>query len=177
MGNFYSVQTPNHKETVLQISCARESVQFGRYRLTAHIGDQFVASRYYQKNVWLGHMNGGLLVNDFIDYAERELARQGIESDLKREGNMEEVYGYYINLDERGCFHADADSEDFEIIVENDDEMSLVESGYMTDLQDVSGLASYLRQVGIISQNATVLPMQEFESALPERNNPSASPR
>ena len=83
----------------------------------------------------------------------------------------EPVFGYYINLDERGDFQADVRDENgntvFDIRAGNslaNDESSIFEDGFMASKNDVTGLADYLRGMGVIPAFALVLSMREFES-------------
>lgn len=72
MATFYPRQTPAHKRTKLRIVCEQEAGKTGRYKLTAFDGDRFVASQFYQWNIWLGHCCGAFLVDAFVDYAEEQ---------------------------------------------------------------------------------------------------------
>ncbi len=83
------------------------------------------------------------------------------------------IFGYYIDLDERGDFVADVRNTEgktvFEIRAGNslhEDESSIFEDGFMRDKNDVSGLTEYLRSMEVIPRDAQVLPMQEFEQRL-----------
>ncbi|PZO71698.1 MAG: hypothetical protein DI629_21355 [Mesorhizobium amorphae] len=81
---------------------------------------------------------------------------------------MARAYGYYINLDERGSFHADVRGIDGKTILEvraEGEDPELVEDGFMSDRHDVSGLEAHMREVGLIGENDRVLPFCEFENA------------
>lgn len=84
---------------------------------------------------------------------------------------MKKVFGFYVNLDERGEFSADVRDVNENSIYEiefpcADDEMSLIEAGYMKNPRDISGLTDYLRQVGMIGSEDRILESREFESHL-----------
>lgn len=83
------------------------------------------------------------------------------------------IYGYYINLDERGDFYADVRDSDgqtvFEIRAGNsllEDVSSIFEDGFMRDKNDLAGLTEYLRELGVIQQDAQVLAMTDFEQRM-----------
>lgn len=85
------------------------------------------------------------------------------------------IYGYYINLDERGDFYADVRDKDGRSIYEikagnslGEDETSIFEDGYMRDRYDVAGLTVYLRELDTIPADAEVLAMMEFEKRCDE---------
>jgi hypothetical protein len=91
---------------------------------------------------------------------------------------MAAIYGYYINVDERGDFRADVrDANErtvFEIYAGDSlgpDETSIFEDGFMRDKNDMSGLTDYLRSLDRIPADAKVLPMAEFERRLESREN------
>lgn len=88
-------------------------------------------------------------------------------------GIVSNLYGYYINLDERGDFNADVRNTDGETVFEiragrslDEDESSIFEDGFMQHKEDLSGLTEYLRSLGVIAQEATVLTESEFEQRL-----------
>lgn len=73
-------------------------------------------------------------------------------------------YSYSINLDERGSFYADvrnaAGDTVFEVRAGNElgeDESSIFEDGYMRDKHDLDGLAGYLRDLGILKSDDTIV--------------------
>lgn len=75
-------------------------------------------------------------------------------------------YGYSINLDERGEFHADVrDLADHSVfhIVSIDDLQSSVEMGLLRHKDDYQGLERHLREVGIIGDNADIVALCDFE--------------
>jgi len=85
------------------------------------------------------------------------------------------IYGYYINLNERGYFYADVRDADGNTVYEirdgaslEEDEASIFEDGYMRHVYDLSGLTEHLRTLGVIPQNAEVLMSSEFEKILEE---------
>lgn len=86
------------------------------------------------------------------------------------------IFGYYINLDERGDFYADVRDAAGKTIFEvragsslGEDESSIFDDGFMRNKDDVDGLTEYLQSLSIIPVDARVLPMTEFETALEER--------
>lgn len=83
------------------------------------------------------------------------------------------IYGYYINLDERGDFYADVRDAGgrsvYEIHAGNslgEDESSIFDDGYMRDKHDIAGLTEYLRSLGVIEQDAEIKKMADFERLL-----------
>ncbi len=85
----------------------------------------------------------------------------------------EPLFGYYINLDERGDFYADVRDVDGNSVYEinaggrlAEDESSIFDDGFMRDKSDLRGLADYLRELKVIPEDAVVLPMSVFEAAL-----------
>lgn len=86
---------------------------------------------------------------------------------------MSNLYGYYINLDERGDFYADVRDAGGQTVFEihagaslGEDESSIFEDGFMRDKDDLSGLTEHLRSLGVIPQDAEVLSTSEFEQRL-----------
>lgn len=84
-----------------------------------------------------------------------------------------DLYGYFIDLDERGSFLADVRDLDGKTVFEvragdslGEDETSLIDDGFMRDTRDISGLTDYLRSMNVIPSHASVVTMQEFEQAL-----------
>lgn len=89
------------------------------------------------------------------------------------------TFGYYINLDERGVFHADIRDADgtslMTITNESFDEdgahdgygeIELVETGYMKHGNDLEGLCEYAVAMKIIPSGSRILDMSSFESWL-----------
>lgn len=83
------------------------------------------------------------------------------------------IYGYYVNLDERGSFYADVRDAGGKTVFEvragnelDDDVSSLVDDGFMRDLRDTQGLTDYLRSMSVIPADAQVLPSRDFEERL-----------
>ncbi|TAL63666.1 MAG: hypothetical protein EPN79_16055 [Burkholderiaceae bacterium] len=92
-------------------------------------------------------------------------------------------YGYYIDLNERGAFEADVRDEAGRTVYEvragtslGEDESSLVDDGFMRHLQDLDGLATYLKSMGVLPEDADLMPMAEFEEALNDREEPDHAP-
>lgn len=83
---------------------------------------------------------------------------------------MSDIYGYYINNDERGDFQADIRDTKGVTVYEvkagdslGEDETSIFDDGFMKDRNDLAGLQEYLVGLKVIPAHATVLFMQEFE--------------
>lgn len=96
----------------------------------------------------------------------------------------EDIFGYYVNLDERGSFYADVRSVDnktvFEVRAGNElgeDDTDPVTDGFMKHLRDVDGLTTYLRDLEVISRDARVVEMQAFEAAIAQRAAAQPGPR
>lgn len=87
------------------------------------------------------------------------------------------IYGYYINLDERGEFYADvrnlSGSSIFELHTETVAEA--IEGGFMRSKTDISGLKDYLKGTCLIEKDAELLASSDFESRADERSEPSMS--
>lgn len=88
------------------------------------------------------------------------------------------IYGYCVNLEERGEFFADlrnAQCESiWEIRVGPDEDIEDVSGGYMLYGRDVAGLERWLKDLKVIEPGAVVMPMMRFEealSALPEEQS------
>lgn len=119
----------------------------------------------------------GLSVGDSLDM----LSNEGFSMPESSEA-LPPLFGYYVNLDERGSFYADLRNEHGDSVYSvyggnmiDEDDMSLVEMGYMTDFKDTSGLHEYLSEMGIIPKSAEVMDSDAFEAALEERQ--TAEPR
>lgn len=127
-----------------------------------------------QNNLYALHsVDGGL---DCIRMAETA-ASECLERTTKYP-----IYGYYINLDERGSFYADVrnarGSTVYEIRDEpDDDSTSIFEDGFMRDKHDLDGLETYLRDLGIIPNDGRILPLNDFERLvdLSDASNPDES--
>lgn len=83
------------------------------------------------------------------------------------------LYGYSINLDERGDFYADVRNERGETVFEikagnslDEDEASIFEVGYMKHKHDLAGLTDYLRSLNIIPDDAKIVYLDEQERHL-----------
>lgn len=78
------------------------------------------------------------------------------------------IYGYSINLDERGEFYADLRAKDGATVFEvrsaaSEDESDLVQDGYMSNFRDTSGLKTCLVDDGIIQRDALILMLCDAE--------------
>ena len=81
------------------------------------------------------------------------------------------VYGYSINLDERGEFRADVrdpfnQKSVYEIASADDGEIPEIADGYMRSTTDIDGLASMLKARGVIANDAQVMPLNKAEREL-----------
>lgn len=83
------------------------------------------------------------------------------------------IFGYYIDLDERGSFRADVRNVDGETVFEvlagdelPEGESSIFDDGFMGNTNDLYGLTQYLRSLGTIPADGIVLPMAQFEASL-----------
>lgn len=91
---------------------------------------------------------------------------------------MADVFGYYVNLDERGSFYADVrDIRDNTIYEVRSDDGSVweVEAGFMSDPHDLEGLAGYLAEMSIIAKGDEILSSDEFEVLDLDANVPAAA--
>lgn len=128
---------------------------------------------------------GGLVAEKYASI--QACVNAGLEAWKPDGGNMQKkegIFGYYIDLDERGDFVADVRNTEgktvFEIRAGNslgEDESSIFEDGFMRDKNDVSGLTDYLRSMEVISADARVLSMSEFERRLEESIDDELAPR
>ncbi|OCG90028.1 hypothetical protein LMG667_03390 [Xanthomonas euvesicatoria] len=87
------------------------------------------------------------------------------------------LFGYFIDLDERGSFLADVRDElgntVFEIRAGNelaDDESSIFDDGFMRDKHDLSGLQEHLVSLGILEKDHRLLASSDFERELEARS-------
>lgn len=88
---------------------------------------------------------------------------------------MTVLYGYYIDLDERGSFLADVRDANEKTVYTiragdelGEDETSIFDDGFMRDKNDLSGLTKYLKDLGVIGPYASVVDMKTFEKSLEE---------
>ncbi|MCE6958306.1 hypothetical protein LAZ40_04450 [Cereibacter sphaeroides] len=83
------------------------------------------------------------------------------------------IFGWYINLDERGEFYADLRDASgktvFEIRTPDEEGHDFFEDGYMKHGNDLEGLRDYMLDLKIIPQGAEVLSFSDFEARLEER--------
>ncbi|MBW4048082.1 MAG: hypothetical protein HIU89_09125 [Proteobacteria bacterium] len=95
---------------------------------------------------------------------------QAAEAILKEDGVLK-LYGYSINLDERGEFYADVrDSASGESVYEfgsskEGDYGAIweIDDGYMKDKNDTQGLLEMLVQNGVVPSGSTLLPLAQAE--------------
>lgn len=87
--------------------------------------------------------------------------------------SMDQKYEYHINLNERGLFYADVRDDNENSVYEikigygEDEDNNPIEIGYMKNTRDISGLESYLKLLGIISNGSKIV--NPYESL--EENN------
>jgi hypothetical protein len=90
------------------------------------------------------------------------------------------IFGYYINLDERGDFYADvrdvSGESVFEIRVDAGDEDNIFTDGFMSDKNDIMGLKAYMVDLGILKEDSLLMETTAFERALEVRKDDTPSP-
>ncbi len=78
------------------------------------------------------------------------------------------TFGYFVNCDERGEFRADVRAQDdrtlHEVVSDEDGEIWEIESGFMADPHDVSGLYDMLVENGVLCADDELLPANEAEA-------------
>ncbi len=99
----------------------------------------------------------------------RLAARKAAEADLSK------LFGYYIDVDERGSFLADVRNAEGKTVFEikagselAEGESSIFDDGFMKNKADVAGLTEYLQSLSVIPNDARVLPRAEYEQELDE---------
>lgn len=95
--------------------------------------------------------------------AGRFAPKQGGRAGAQVRSHKPMKYEYYINLDERGSFYADVRDPSgktvFEIKAGNEldeGESSIFDDGFMFDADDIGGLESYLKDLGILKSNDSI---------------------
>ncbi len=83
---------------------------------------------------------------------------------------MSKLFGYYINLDERGDFSADVRNEKMETVFDIHG-LEFFADGFMEDKNDIPGLRDHLADIGIIGEYDDLLDTQDFERALAKEKN------
>ena len=90
--------------------------------------------------------------------------------------NSPPVYGYSINLDERGDFYADVRNGNGKTVFEiksgdslGEDESSILEDGFMKDKHDLDGLGKYLRSLGVMPKTAVLATLEAQDTMLAEQ--------
>lgn len=90
------------------------------------------------------------------------------------------IFGYYINLDERGDFRADVRNAAGETVFNilagtslEEDETSIFEDGFMRHKNDLDGLTAYLQDLKVIPQGSQILAAVVFERRLQEADENS----
>lgn len=110
-----------------------------------------------------------------IDFEEgSRTAPAGLDFELPEDPGL--LYGFYVNLDERGEYKADVrnalGATVFEYSTNDEGRIELVDDGFLKHARDLDGLAEYLCENGILPSNAELLDMPDFETRLePFRRN------
>lgn len=87
---------------------------------------------------------------------------------------LKNLFGYFIDLDERGEFYADVRKPDGETVYEIrvgsdcDDVGNIFEDGFMRHKADIEGLGEYLVSLGILGPEDELLDMEAFEARVAE---------
>jgi hypothetical protein len=78
------------------------------------------------------------------------------------------IFGYVVNLNERGSFYADVRDLDDKTLYEvksndEDGEIFEVESGFMKHAQDIKGLLEHLIDVGVLQKGDYLVEGRHFD--------------
>ena len=94
------------------------------------------------------------------------------EPDFDLPRNPETIFGFYVNLNERGDFYADvrdaAGTTIWTIRNDADGEIPEIVDGHMKHKGDISGLEAHLASMGVIPNTADLLESADFEAAMPK---------
>lgn len=167
----------NQKLKTLFISGADEEILRRIQSLMTQVDAEFSSLSNSAKDEMLDYHAEGSTLNHCVRWGLNAVDELVADCDLPSEAPASEapaseapIFGYYINLDERGDFYADVRDTDgksiFEINAGNrlgEDESSIFEDGFMRDKNDVAGLTDYLRSLKVIPDDGKVLNMDEFE--------------
>ncbi|MEP3665826.1 MAG: hypothetical protein ABJN42_03720 [Roseibium sp.] len=89
------------------------------------------------------------------------------------------IFGYYVNLDERGEFYADVRNEEgntvFEVRVDGENQDNIFTDGFMSHKGDVEGLETHLVDLDIISADDALMDSSEFETVIEQRKDDAHS--
>ena len=89
--------------------------------------------------------------------------------------NKAKIYGYVINLNERGEFYADVrdfdDNTIYEVRSDEDGEIVEVEFGYMKHSKDIAGLKEHLVGMNLMSKNDHLVEERHFFSLQAKHDN------
>lgn len=114
-----------------------------------------------------------------INFAEGSTEPEG-EPEFELPKTPRVLFGYYVNLDERGEFYADvraADGESiFDLRSDDDGRIQLIEDGFLGHKNDLDGLQQYLQHMGLMPDDAELLDMASFEDALDDQEEELAAP-
>lgn len=86
MKDWHKVTTPPYDNTKLDISCFYEGGKAGRYKLEAYESGLLIHSAHYEWNVWAGHCDGRLLMNDFVEEATEKAAANRVNQSIEGSG-------------------------------------------------------------------------------------------
>ena len=119
-------------------------------------------------NVCMVHDDPLLSADEIKDLIASQILLKDIQAP-----KQSDLFGYYINLDERGDFYADvrdqANKTIFEIRIDGGDEdagSSIFVDGFMSSKNDIAGLEHHLRDTGIIPANGRILASTAFENEI-----------
>lgn len=108
----------------------------------------------------IGHKWSEWETEDILDGESLKNARWHYAEFKKEIKNLRE-YLYVIDLDERGEFRAHVEDKNTDKIVfsfsSDEDGLSIVEDGFMKHTEDTDGLEVYLKQLGIIPEQSSIV--------------------
>lgn len=148
--------------------CAFEDADFGDVSVEAHNGWETEGDRFTK----LAFMDVGgdetvamTFAVEFLPGTAELASDPEFETPEAIAGEGPCLYGYYINLDERGEFFADVKGIDDRSVFEIDTDtiVTAIEDGFMDHKSDIVNLQAYLRQTGFIEPDAELLTSAEFE--------------
>lgn len=158
---------------------AFEDADFGEVTVAAHNGWEIDGDRFTK----IAFMDIGAHDSEKMVFAVEftpgtpTLATEPefVVPDMVPSDNTAPIYGYYINLDERGEFFADVRGPEGNSVFEfgTVTMAEAIEDGFLKSKSDLKGIEDYLKQAGFIENEAEVLAMEAFESRLDERSAPS----
>lgn len=103
-----------------------------------------------------------------VDFEEGSTENPGLDFELPEDPSS--LFGFYVNLDERGEYRADVRDIHgvtvFEYSSNDEGVIELVEDGFLAHARDLEGLASYLQERSVIPASAELLDASDFEARL-----------